>query len=263
MDLHAFLKRTEKLAADNSPAILTAIGVVGTLGTAYLTGKATLKASELIRAEERQISLDRTGQPDNHFTLTRKEKAQLLWKLYLPAAGVAALTVTCIIGANRIGTRRAAAMAAAYSLSERAFTEYKHKVVEKLGEKKEQQVRDEVAQDRVNRNPLSANEVIFTGKGKVLIYDSISGRYFESSKSEIEKAEIAINKQILDDMNATLYEFYELIGLAPTPYSSEVGWNCDNMLEVRFSSTIAEDGETPCLTLEYQAFPTREYHLLH
>ena len=36
------LARVQKLAIDNSPQILTAIGVVGTVSTAVLAGKATV-----------------------------------------------------------------------------------------------------------------------------------------------------------------------------------------------------------------------------
>lgn len=169
MVTNRILAQTLKLLSDNAPTILTAIGVTGTVMTAALTGRASYRAAEIIAFEEHQMAESRAD------SLTPKEKVKLAWKEFVPAVGVGAITIACIIGVNRIGMRRTAALAAAYSLSEKAFDEYKSKVVERLGEGKEQRLRDDIAQDQVNRRPLSKNEVILTGNGDVLCYDSITG----------------------------------------------------------------------------------------
>jgi hypothetical protein len=52
MDLAGTGRRLLKFASDNSPAILTSAAVVGTITTAYLTGKASFKAADVIRDEE-------------------------------------------------------------------------------------------------------------------------------------------------------------------------------------------------------------------
>jgi hypothetical protein len=256
MDLHNVMAKAQKLVADNSPLILTAMAVTGTVTTAYLTGKATVKAMRVIDWEK-----SKHFQEEKSHELLPKEKVALTWRLYIPAAGTGVMTIACIVTANRIGTRRAAAMAAAYSVSEKAWNEYKDKVVEKLGANKEQAVRDEIAQDRVNQNPVSTREVIITGAGDVRCYDSITGRYFDSNVEALKKAENAINYQILHNMYASLYEFFDLIGLPPTPWSTEVGWNADCLLELNFSTVMSEDGK-PCISLNYQYFPIRDYNRL-
>lgn len=238
------LKQVEKFAVDNSPAILTGVGVAGTITTAVLTGRASIKAQRI---------LDREVHPVDFV-----DKVKLVWTQFIPPVTVGAVTIACIIGANRIGTRRAAALAAAYSLSEKAFTEYKEKVVEKIGEKKEHVVRDELAQKRVDQDPLSNKEVVITGNGDVMFYDSLTGRYFKSNMEAVKRAENEINKLILDDGDASLSMFYDKLGLKPTAYSEEVGFNYENMLDVYFSSTISEDNQ-PCISLEYRAVPVRNY----
>ncbi|MFR8351429.1 MAG: DUF6353 family protein [Blautia obeum] len=45
-------------------------------------------------------------------------------------------------------------------------------------------MKDAVAKDKVEKNPVVTREVIITEKGNTLCYDAISGRYF---KSDIEK----------------------------------------------------------------------------
>src|SRR6188472_3891030 len=172
MSLQDIVKQAQKMAVDNAPAILTAIGVTGTLTTAYLTGKASFKAARILDAEERRISLDRTGEEGNTFDIPIRDAAKLVWKQYIPAASTAVLTVSCIVYATRIGNRRAAAVAAAYTITEKAFSEYKEKVAETIGKNKAQKVHDDIAQDRVNAHPTNkGGQVIVVGGGDVLCYD--------------------------------------------------------------------------------------------
>jgi hypothetical protein len=251
------LKRVEKLAVDNSPAICTAIGVVGTITTAVLTGRAALKADDILyeATEERYTQ---TGDLDYQPTL--KEKVLLVWPVYIPPVTTGAVTITCIIAANRIGNRRAAALAAAYTLSERAFADYKDKVVEKIGEKKAIAVRDEVAQDKVRTTKKSDREIIITGTD-VLCLDSISGRYFVSNVEAIRKAVNDINFKIRNDNYASLSDFYNLIGLRNTSISDEMGWNLDVNFDVEFSTALTED-DKPCVVIMYRLQPIRGYSRL-
>lgn len=249
MDLHEIAKRAAKLAVDNSSTILTAIGVTGVVTTAVLTGRATFKASVLI--------LEKEEETDN--CLRPKEMAELTWKLYVPAIGTGAVSIASIIYANRIGTRRAAAVAAAYTLSERAFAEYREKILEKVGEKKETEYRDELAQDRVRKNP--PREVIIIEGNSVLCYDAYTGRYFTSNVETLKKAQNDINYAVLNSYYASLTDFYEKIGLPRTSSSDEFGWNSDKMLELKFSAVLTEE-QKPCMSIEFAVAPIRDYNRL-
>lgn len=247
MTLMTIVKQAEKFTADNSPLILTAIGVAGTVTTAVLTGKASIKAHDLIRENEPQ-----------HGEQTGREKVLLTWKLFVPPITVGALTVTSIILANQIGTRRAAAMAAAYAVSEKAFSEYKDEVIKKLGETKERAIRDDLAQEQVNENPIGSRQVIITGGGNVLCYEPYTGRYFHSDMETLKKAQNDLNYKVLNHYYASLTDFYDLIGLDQTDISDEVGWNSDDLLDLVFSTVLADDGR-PCLSMSYKVAPIRKY----
>lgn len=254
ISINDFAKRVGKLAQDNSPAILTAIGVAGTLSTAFLTGRASYKAADLIRYGE-YGSIGNT----KHRSFTPKQKVKLVWRFYVPAACSAGLTVAAIIFANQIGTRRAAAMAAAYTISEKAYAEYREKVVEKIGANKERQVRDELAQDRVTKNPPGSNQVLLTASGNVLFHEASTGRYFRCDVETLRQAQNKINYQVLNDSYASLTDFYYLIGLPPTTMSDELGWNSDNeQLELIFSAVMTEDGQA-AISMEYRVKPIRNY----
>lgn len=250
------VKQAEKYAVDNSPTILTGIGAAGTVVTAYLAGRAAYRMGLDLNAGHYEPLLEGLP-PENPST---GEIVKRYWTDFVPAIGVGTLSVAAIIGANRIGTRRAAAVAAAYSLSEKAFFEYREKVEEKLGEKKHRALRDEIAQKRVDDNPVSTREVVITGNGDVLCYDSLTGRYFESSMEAIRKAQNDINQKIVGGVGsyASLTEFYDMLGLSGTAFSEQVGWNSDRPLEVHFSTVISEDGR-PCLSIEYDELPINNY----
>lgn len=245
-----------KKVSDNSPIILTAIGVSGVVGTAVLASQASFKAYEVIRAEE-QISLD-----VDMTLLSKREKIEMTWKLYIPAAGVASTTIAAIILANRIGTRRAAVMASAYALSEKAFVEYKDKVIEKYGERKEEAVRDEIAQDHVRQNPVNNQTVVVTGGGEVLCYDMHTGRYFQSSMETMKKAQNDLNYTLLNEGYASLNDFYSHLGLPHIKTGEEFGWTSDNLLELKFSTTMSDD-ERPCLAMDFYVGPARNYFRTH
>lgn len=256
MTLGNLVRRLERVVVDNSPVILTAIGVTGALTTAYLSGKASFKAAELILNESYWAETE----PETH-PFEAKDKVRLVWRLYIPAATTGLLTVACIIMANRIGGRRAAALAVAYSLSERAFDEYKLKVIERIGSKKEQTIRDEIAQERVDRDPVSNKAVIVTGSGSVLCYESYTGRYFLCDMETLRKAENDVNHQVLHDSYASLSDLYDCIGLPHTANSEEVGWNSDRLLDISYSAVMSEDGK-PCISVDFTVAPVRHYNRL-
>lgn len=257
MTLATIARQAEKLIADNSPHILTAVGVAGTITTAVLTGKASLKAARMIDRAQYTINVKEDGHKLSH-----KDKVYIIWKLYIPPAAVMSVTLASIIMANQIGTRRAAVMAAAYTTLEKASKEYKDKVIEKLGETKEQAIHDEIMQDRMDNEPVSKREVIVTGGGNVLCYEAFTGRYFLSSVEELKKAVNDLNYRVLNHYYASLSEFYDLIGLDHTEESDEIGWSTDELLELEFGTQLADDGR-PCITFSYNhTKPIRGYNRL-
>lgn len=253
-------KKVQVFAVENSPIILTGVGVVGTVTTAVLTGRASFKAAHIIHQEALQrshehaesVGKDFVGLPD----LPRGEKVKLVWTEFIPPVGVGAITVTSIIFANRISTSRAAAMAAAYAVSDKTFSEYKEKVQERLGVKKETDIRDEIAKERIDANPPGT--LIVVGDGDVLCYDVLTGRYFKSAVEKLKKAENEVNADIVSGDGASLSRFYDEIGLPQTPYSDTVGWNLDNRCELQLSTVLTDD-DRPCISVDFAGWPKPDY----
>ena len=248
-----FFKNAQVTLTRHSPEILTGIGIAGMITTTILAVKATPKA--LKRIEEVK---DVEGKDE----LTTAETVKAAWKCYIPSIALGSASVACLVGANSVHVRRNTALAAAYKLSETALTEYRDKVVETLGEKKEHLIRDEVNKERVNNHPVTKNEVIITERGNTLCLDTISKRYFKSDMERIKRAVNELNRRMIMDMYVSVNEFYDELGLDHTSIGDDLGWNIDHgLIDIYFSSAIADDG-TPCIVLDYQVAPRWDYSKL-
>lgn len=251
-NLTTIAKDIRKFASKRSPEILTGIGIAGMITTTILAVRVTPKALELIEEQKEEESVDE---------LSSFEVVKVAWKPYIPAMVTCVVSTACLIGASSVNTKRNAALATAYKLSETALTEYREKVIETIGEKKERIVRDKVAEERVKKNPVSKNEVIVTGNGKTLCFDPISGRYFMCSIETIKKAENTLNKQMLHDISGyvSLNEFYDELGLDHTSVGNDLGWNTNQLIDIDFSSQLNDNGE-PSVVLDYLVAPKCDYY---
>lgn len=246
MDLKATAKHVEVFVRNNSPEIMSGLAVSGVATTAYLSHQTGVKAAKACRREDDLRFARKTP------ALSRKEAAKLLWKIYIPPAIVGTATATLIILSTRSAHRRTAAMTAAYSLSERAFSEYKDKVREKLGERKEQGVRDAIAEDKVRNNPPGDKVLVVDGSGNSLCYELHTGRPFISSMEALKKAENELNARLLREDFAYIHNFYDLVGIPHTDSDYDFGWTSDKLMELEFTSLIHND--KPVLAFAYNYY---------
>ena len=185
------------------------------------------------------------------------------WKCYIPTVVTGAASVACLIGSHSVSARRMAALTAVYQTAETALTEYKEKVTETIGEKKEQLVREKIDKDHLDDNPVSENEVIVTENGNTLCYDSFAGRYFRSDIDKIKKAINELNRRMTYDIYVSLNEFYDELDLSHTVVGDDIGWNLDGgLIEVDFSSQLAE-GDEPCLVMSFHTRPKYDFSRLY
>lgn len=191
-----------KLVQKNSSTILTCIGAAGVIATAVLTGRATIKAVRIVDESE---------------THSKKEIVKTVWKEYIPAAGIGITTIACIFGANALNKRQQAALMSAYALLDQTYKEYKSKVKDVLGEEAEQKVEDAIAEEKV---PDICQE-----EGKLLFYEPNYGQGFERTMLEVQDAEYRLNQKFAVEGEASLNDFFELLGLNKTDTGDLIGWS--------------------------------------
>ena len=254
-NLEAAAKSIKGVLERHTPEILTGIGVAGMVTSTVLAVKATPKAYLLVNDRKDELEVEK---------LPVTELVKTTWKCYIPAAVTCGASIACLVGASSVNFKRNAALATAYKLSEAALSEYKDAVIETIGEKKEQSVRDKVAEERLKKNPVSKSEIIVTDNGTTLCYDPVGNSYFKSNIQQIESAKNKLNARMLSENYVSLNDFYDELGIGPTKLGEDLGWDIykDGLIDIAFSSQLAEDG-TPCLVMDYSIAPRYEYYKVH
>ena len=261
------VKGVESVIKKHGTEIAIGLGIGGMLAGTVMAVAATPKALEDIEMEKdrqnQEIIKAAEEAGEESFEIIDKlppvDVVKACWKNYIPAAATCLLSAGCIIGANSAHVKRNAALATAYKLSETALTEYHDKVVEVVGEKKEQEIQDEISKDRVRKNPPVNKEVIITGSGQTTCLDTISGRYFKSDIETIRKIENDLNYRMRDEMYISLNELYYELGLTYTELGETMGWNVDRgQIDIDYSAQLAENGE-PVIVLRHRNPPRYEY----
>lgn len=246
------LKNVAKSARRNAPTILTVLGITGFVSTVVMAVKATPEAMKRLDEVEENLPED-ISKPREVF-----EKVKAVAPVYAPATILGVTSIACVLKANDIQNDRLAAVTTAYEFSSEALKEYQNKVIETFGEKKDIQIRDEIAKDHVEKNKLEEDDVIQASTGTTLFMDSISGRYFRSTKDEIYNKLMSFQRYLFTEDYVSLNEWYYEIGLDAIPIGDRTGWNSTNSIDIHWSVQMASNGE-PVTVLEYSTPPTYDY----
>lgn len=242
------VKCTKNAVIKHSPEILTGIGIIGSVTSVILAVKITPKVITKIQKLEK-----------DNIKLTKKDIVKLCWKDYAPIAALEIMSIGCIIGGNSINLKRNAALGAAYAMSEKALIKYKDKVIETIGEKEEQKIREKIHEDDIKNNPPTQGTIILTQNGNTLFRDEISGRYFRSDMITINKVINKLNEKINHQDYVSLNELYSELGLEPIKEGYAIGWNITNgIIKLNISTCIVDDME-PCIVIDYVKQPEHNF----
>lgn len=233
-----------------SPFILTCVGVVGVVLTAVSASKATLKAKELLDAEEK------------HEELTTSDKAKIIFPTYLPTVLIGVSTVACIFGANTLNKKQQASIMSAYALLDNSYKKYKLKLRELYGEEAHQNIIDSIVKEDCKEVPIYAQTVLGDcylipteddDEEKRLFYDIYSDRYFESTLGRVIAAEYHLNRNYMFEGSCSLNEFYEFLGLDKVEGGDDIGWSGFNgelyWIDFDHQKVVYDDG-LECYTIE-------------
>jgi hypothetical protein len=192
-----------------------------------------------------------------------KLRFKLVWKEYVPAVVIGTITLTAIFGANHISTRRAAALASAFTVSQKLADEYKDKVLAKIGKNKEGQIRDEIAQDQADRAVALApnQDVQFLKPGMHWWVDGFSGRFFQSDMETVRGIVNDFNEDLLKSGSASLSDFWEKFGLDSTDCSDELGWTDQGIMRPDYR--LADTKYGPTYVISFAVKPIRDFYLFN
>ena len=242
MNIKTMAKSVWAGAKKHSPEILIGMGIAGAASSVIFAVKATPKAMILLEEKRQELGVEK---------LEAKEIIKTAAPVYIPTAVSFGVSVACIVGASSVNARRNAALTAAYTLSESTLRTYRDKVLETVGEDKEREIRQKAAIEQQQSTPEPQTLVVSGAAGQLKCFDSLSGRYFVSTKNEIDKAVNEFNRQLRDDMRISLNDWYDLIGLDTNKLGDMLGWDIERgYVETCYASRLDEDG-LPCLVVNY------------
>lgn len=242
-----------------SPEILTAAGVIGTVGSTVLACKATLKVEDILDEAKKKSNLinavhDGEIEVDAEYTdkdyskdllVNRTQTAVKLIKLYGPAISLGALSIAAILGGQHILRKRNVAVMAAYKLCEESFNNYRSRVKDELGEEKDRQfyygMTEETVKDKVKSKDGKTKTVTKkVEKAPDHLYSQYA-RFFDEANINWDKSpeqNMYFLKMVQNQMNdklkarghVFLNEVYDALGFDRSEAGQLVGWvwNKDN-----------------------------------
>ena len=244
---NTFLKLAKQELSEHSPEILTGLGIAGMFSAIIFAIQATPKAEKAIEKKKKDLNKEK---------LTAPEVIGVSWKYYIPTAASFAVGAACVIGSDTITKKRAAALTAAYSITETALSEYKEKVKEVIGEAKENRVYEKISEEQVQKNPPKANEVVFVTKDGILFMEPVTKRYFQSTSDNVRHAEIELNRELLNAGFVSMNDVFYILGLEMTDdIMDDIGWDA-NYEPIEFVITpVAIGDDQVCWAIQYRYPP--------
>ena len=219
-------KKAKCWSNKHGSALLIAIGIGSMITSTVLAVKATPKA-----IETRDDILESGG--------TKKDAYLKSAKHYACAAVVGAGGIFCVVEGHRVQAKKTVAIATAYKTVETAYSQYKSKTIEEVGEETEKKIREKVNREKAKED-ISSNVV----PTENACYDYTSGRYFQATKEDIRSAVNSLNEIVLREGYASLNDFYDLLGLSRTNVGDILGWSSMVDVEVYY--------EGPYLMISYE-----------
>lgn len=249
--------KTKLKLKKHSPEILIAAGVVGTVTSAVLACKATLKVNEVLETSKENIEkihvatekgCTAVGQ-DYTEEDSKKDLAIVyvqtgveLAKLYAPAVILGGLSITAIVASNNILRKRNVALAAAYATVDKSFKEYRGRVIERFGKELDRELKYNIKAQEVEEVVVNEDGSESVVKKTVNVIDpstidDTSRIWYEGNPGWTKDPEFNLMYLKRQQSYATkklqlegflfINDVYEMLGYPKTAAGQQIGWIYD------------------------------------
>ena len=236
----------------HSPEILAGVGVVGTVASAVMACKATLKLNDIldecketrdkIKAVEADPKYQNEYTPEDakkDLTVNYTQTAVKIAKLYAPAVILGSASLGCLLASNDILRKRNAALSAAYMTVDKSFKEYRSRVAERFGEEVEKEIRYNIKAQEIETIVANedGSETVVMEEAKVMdpnLYSDYA-RFFDEANPnwqndpEYNLMFLKSQQQYANDLLKSrgrlfLNEVYDMLGIDRSKAGQVVGW---------------------------------------
>lgn len=239
----------------NSPEILIAVGVIGTVASAVMACRATTKVNEIMDKTKEQLDAihecsENPEMADEYSADDVKKDTAIVYvqmgvkfvKLYAPAVALGVLSLSSILASNGILRKRYVAMASAYAAVDHSYKEYRGRVIERFGEEIDRELKYGTKAVEIKKKVTDENgeEKTVTETVNVTDSDSSSGyeRFFERGNLYWEEdadynmmflraRQAMFNDKLKVDGHVFLNDVYKELDLPVSKAGQIVGWRYD------------------------------------
>lgn len=252
------LGRTSLVASKHSPEILMVVGIVGIVSGTVLACKATLKVDALLAEQKEKVNkikdmkdnileyqkedseieyTEKDYQKD--LTITTIQTGVAFIKLYGPAILLTTAGIACVLGSHGILKKRNLALMAAYKTIEKAFDDYRSRVVEEFGKEKDYNFKHGIRSEEVETTIVDEKGKTKKVKTTVNTMDptkhSMYAKIFDEYNINWEKnpeytrmflqcQQNYANDKLHARGHLFLNEVYDMLGFKHTETGALVGW---------------------------------------
>lgn len=239
-----------------SPEILVVAGVVGVVSSTVLACKATTKVHDILEDTKTQIGQvhqvleDETISEEKYSVEDSKKDMAIIYtqtglklaKLYGPAIIIGSLSIAAVLTSHNILRKRNIALAAAYTVVDKSFKDYRSRVIERFGEELDRELKYNIQAKEIEEVTIDAKGKEKTKKTTISVADpnaySEYARFFEdgctgwTKDSELNLCFLRqqqdwANEKLKSDGHLFLNDVYYMLGIPKTKAGQVVGWIYD------------------------------------
>jgi hypothetical protein len=236
----------------NRPELLLGASITATIGAVVMAAKGGYEAGQKVMEED--FNRDIAGVEKTNV----KEKIQLTWMCYMPAAITTVGALTSTTGLHMVHVKEkkllaTAAMAACEQLENKKAIE----LANKIGLISDDEER-EILEKRAERNGDGMAPIMHTD-GEVeelyLVRDQWSGRDIWSNKNRIEEAVNELNGVINSAGDVDLNTFYTYAGFGMIPQGEVMGWGGETLVTLKWETPTVRDDGRPVVPFTFRTKP--------
>ena len=239
----------------HSPTILAVAGTVGVVTSGVMACKATTKLSTILEEHEENVEkihdyADEHGYSEDYtekdgkkdITIVYTQTGIKLVKLYAPAVALGTISIAAMLGSNHILRKRNIALTAAYTTIERSFKSYRNRVIDRFGEKLDEELLYNIKTKDVEETVVDEDGKEKTTKKTVDIIDindieDYSRLFYEGNPGWdpdprftmmfLKEQQRYANKLLKKRGYLFLNEVYKMLGFSIIPEGQYIGWIYD------------------------------------
>lgn len=227
------------LAQKNSPSLLFGAGVLGMVGSTVLACRATLKLQDVLEKTEGDLGMAKTLEHREYSDHDRQKDVAIIYtrtvvnvgRLYAPAVLLGAASIGCLTKSHSMLNERNLALTAAYAVVDKAFGEYRGRVIEKYGEDQDREFRFATEEVEIIDDKGRQTTQLMPGPDASSMYARFFDQYSPnwSKEPEYNLLFLRCQQNYANDLlksrgHIFLNEVYDMLGLERSRAGAVVGW---------------------------------------